>query len=142
MDKFFIPNTALEDAQRAIVSKIHTSPMLDITDVLRLGLGYYEKKVLYSNDEMQQNFSTGRWFICHDIRSIPRQVRTALWYLLPFLREQASYAGLYISEHTDWSQWFADYDCYRMGVWLYMPEMPEARLEAIEIFESFGEFPT
>lgn len=88
MDKFFVPSSALDEAQRVIVSKFHTSPML------------------------------------------------------PFLREQSSYAGLYISEHTDWSQWLAVYDHCRQGTWFYMPEVPVEQLEAIEIFESFGDFPT
>jgi hypothetical protein len=40
----------------------------------------------------------------------------------------------------------SSYDYYRMGWWLCIPEKLRARLaaqlEAIEIFESFGEFPT
>jgi hypothetical protein len=132
--KFFIPDSDLQDAQRAIVSKFHTSPILDITDILRLGLGYYEEEDLHQQDAGDRhNYAP---------YLVSRYVRTILWHLVPFLREQASYAGLYISEYTDWSQWFSDRDHCRMGVWLYMPEIPETRLEAIEIFESFGEFPT
>jgi hypothetical protein len=142
MDKFFIPELDLGNAQHAIVSKFHVGPALDISDIFRLGLGYYEEEVLYPNDESQHNLTTNEWFVSHNVRSVTRHVRTILWHLLPFLRKQASYAGLYISEHTDWSQWVAYYDHRRQGTWLYMPEMPAEQLEAIEIFESFGEFPT
>jgi len=134
MDKFFIPERALENAHRAIVSKFHTSPTLDITDILRMGLGYYEVVDLHEQDVGDlHNYPP---------RLVSRHVRTTLWHLLPFLRKMAAYEGLYISEHTDWSQWDTYYDLRRMGVWLYMPEIPEAQLEVIEIFELFGEFPT
>lgn len=142
MDKFFIPSAALVNAHRAIVSKFHTNPVLNLTDTLRLGLGYYEEEVPYPNDESQHNLTTNEWFVSHNVRSVKRHVRRILWHLEPFLREQASYAGLYISDYTDWSQWVAWHDHCRRGVWFYMPEISEARLEAIEIFESFGEFPT
>jgi hypothetical protein len=141
MDKFFVPSSALEEAQRAIVSKFHVGPALDISDIFRLGLGYYEEEILYPCEASLQS-SSGEWYTCKYDRIATRHVHTLLWHLLPFLCEQASYAGLYISEHTDWSQWVAYYDHRRMGTWLYMPEMPETRLEAIEIFEAFGEFPT
>lgn len=134
MDKFFVPSLALEEAQRAIVSKFHTSPALDIADVLRRGLGYYEEENLHQQDAGDRhNYAP---------LIVSRHVRTILWHLLPFLRQQARYAGLYISDYTDWSQWVAWYDNFRMGTWFYMPEIPAEQLEAIEIFESFGEFPT
>ena len=134
MDLFFIPNTAWIDAQRAIVSKFHIGPMLDITDILRQGLGYYEEEDLHQQDAGDlHNYAP---------RIVKRYTHRILWHLVPFLRQQASYVGLYISEYTDWSQWVAYYDLSRMGVWLYMPEVPAEQLEAIEIFEAFGEFPT
>lgn len=142
MDKFFIPELALENAHHAIVSKFRTDPVLDIATVLRQGLGYYEEEVMYPNDELQENRTTGKCFICHNVRVTKRRVYTILWHLLPFLRKMAAYEGLYISEHTDWSQWVAYYDLRRQGTWLYMPEMPAEQLEVIETFELFGEFPT
>ncbi len=82
---------------------------------------------------------TTRFFVS---RPAFEDARHQVCRLLPFLRRLAACSDLYISEHTDWSEWFVDYDFCKMGWWLYMPEMSTTSLEAIEIYESFGEFPT
>lgn len=130
MTRFFVSQTAWED---------ECGGEVDFESWFRQGVTSHREEIIYPCEALCEDSQFGP-YVCRYPRVATRRVYTRLWHLLLFLRRMAG--DLYISDQTDWSRWSAERDQCRDGWWLYMPEMPATSLEAIEIYESFGEFPT